>query len=245
MRFRLFLFLVLLPTLTQPAQAGILFNRGKNKKPTPAERVPELIGLVKADRDEHKRARAAEELRQYDPAAFPQIVPTLIEVLQNDKRPVVRAEAIVSLGKLRPVSQQAGMALEQALANDASMRVRIQARSALLGYHWAGYRNTGNKNEPPPLNTTKEPPVAPSDRVPPPISTREGSTPQPPRVTPVPVRPNLARPLPPGPAALTPPTPSTQEPPTAPPIGATPTPAPAPVPPPAPSSGPSLEGPQL
>src|SRR5207302_3914603 len=112
--------------------------------------------LVKADKDESKRARAAEELRQYDPTMFRDIIPVLIDVLHNDKKPSVRAEAAQSLGKLRPVSQEAGLALEQALARDPSMRVRLQARSSLLGYHWAGYRNAGKNVEPPPLNTTRE-----------------------------------------------------------------------------------------
>src|SRR5262249_24186660 len=125
--------------LARPAGAGIIFGRKGKKPPTPAERVPELIVTVKTDRDENKRAKAAEELRQYDPAAFKDIVPVLIDVLLNDKKPAVRAEAAQSLGKLRPVSQQAGMALEQALAKGPSMRVRLQARSSLLQYHWAGY----------------------------------------------------------------------------------------------------------
>src|SRR5205085_8876672 len=112
------------------------------------------------DGDENKRARAAEELRQYDPAAFPDIVPVLIDVLVNDKKPAVRAEAAQSLGKLRPVSQQAGQALEYALTKDPSMRVRLQARSALMQYHWSGYRSASKKDAPPPPLESKEPPPA-------------------------------------------------------------------------------------
>src|SRR5262245_58528340 len=119
--------LVLLPNLAGPTYAGIFFGK-KNKKPSPAERVPELLAQVKTDGDESKRTAAAQELRQYDPGQFPMIVPVLIDVLHNDSKPGVRAEAAQSLGKMRPISQQAGMALDQALANDSSMRVRLQAR---------------------------------------------------------------------------------------------------------------------
>ena len=84
----------------------------------------------------------------------------LIDVLRNDPKPGVRSEAAQSLSKLRPVSQPAGHALEQAMQNDASMRVRLQARSALLMYHWAGFHTT--KLQDAPLLQTKEPPLAPS-----------------------------------------------------------------------------------
>ena len=143
--------------LIAPARAGILFK--KKKPPVDAnQRVPELLGQVKTAPDEHKRSKAAEELRQFDPVAFPDIVPVLLDVLAHDPKPPVRAEAAHSLGKLRPVSVMVGQALEQALARDKSMRVRLQARSALLQYRWAGYR-TPKKTDIPPQ--TKEPPLAP------------------------------------------------------------------------------------
>ena len=64
--------------LATSASAGInLF--AKKPKPVPEKRVPELLVMVKTDGDENKRYEAAEELRQYDPTLFPQIVPTLIE----------------------------------------------------------------------------------------------------------------------------------------------------------------------
>jgi len=159
--------LVFLPALAGPGYAGIFFGKKNKKMPTPAERVPELLAQVKSDGDESKRAAAAQELRQYDPAQFPMIVPVLVEVMLTDSKPVVRAEAAQSLGKIRPISQQAGMALEQALNSDASMRVRLQARSSLLQYHWSGYRSV-RKDEVVPQ--TKEPPLA-DDKSPPIIST--------------------------------------------------------------------------
>src|SRR5438132_14226068 len=104
--WRIPLVLIAAGSLALPASAGILF--GKKTKPNPAERVPELIVIVKTDKDESKRASAAEELRQYDPAAHPDIVPVLIDVLMNDAKPGVRAEAAESLGKMRPVAQDGG-----------------------------------------------------------------------------------------------------------------------------------------
>jgi hypothetical protein len=154
---RLLLVTLLLAVLPAPTLAGIF---GKKTKPNPSERVPELLSIVKTDGDEHKRANAAEELRQYDPKQFPEIVPALIDVLMNDSKPGVRAEAAQTLGKLRPVTREVGLALEQAVAKDGSMRVRLQARSALLQYHWSGYH--GGKDAAPPASQSKEPPLAPA-----------------------------------------------------------------------------------
>src|SRR5438105_2608466 len=126
----------LLLAVAAPAPAGLF---GKRKKPDPAQRVPELVQVLKADRDDRKRSEAAEELRQYDPGQFPQIVPALVDALQTDPKPGVRIEAAHTLGKLRPVSQPAGQALEKAAGHDASLRVRLQARTALMFYHMAGY----------------------------------------------------------------------------------------------------------
>jgi hypothetical protein len=139
MFWRLCLVLITVGALALPAPAGFLF--GKKTKPNPAQRVPELIVIVKTDKDESKRASAAEELRQYDPKANADIVPILIDVLLNDAKPGVRVEAAESLGKLRPISQEAGWALEQAKEKDNSMRVRAKARYELLGYYWAGYHS--------------------------------------------------------------------------------------------------------
>jgi hypothetical protein len=155
-------------------QAGIF---KKSSKPNPAERVPELIGIVKTDKDEHKRESAAEELKQYDPAAFPDIVAVLADVVLTDPSSSVRAEAVDSLAHLRPVTQQAGLALEQVLAKDSSMKVRMQARYSLLQMHWAGYHSSAKEGPIP----TKEP-LAPSKetKAPPliqmPLKTQQAST---------------------------------------------------------------------
>jgi hypothetical protein len=197
MRRRLLLVVLVLMTLPVASPAGVIF--GKKPKPSPQERVPELIRIVQTDGDENKRAGACEELRDYDPAQFPDIVPVLVEALLNDKKAGVRAEAAHSLGKIRPVSQMAGHALEKALADDPSMRVRVQARGALLSYHWAGYHSAGKKDEP--LVKSKEPPLADPPE--------KGPAPVPPilpaRLTPVPegpARPPVNAPRGPVPAQL-------------------------------------------
>jgi hypothetical protein len=218
MRWRAILVVLLLIALASPAPAGLIF--GRKKKAPPTERVPELVTVLKTDGDENKRLEAVDELRQYDPNAFPTIVPTLIEALLNDRKPAVRAEAAQSLGRLRPVSQEVGQALEQALHNDSSMRVRLQARSALLQYHWSGYH--GGK-EPPAIDSAAKPQTPPAD-APPVINTTAR---QPNRLTPLPAPVIVnSKPMP---ARAT-----TQEPPLAPPVADTPPPPPSAVPRPLP-----------
>src|SRR5712692_2484329 len=123
---RLPLCLMALAGLALPASAGIFFN--KHPKPNPSERVPLLLADVKSDPNERKRESAAEELRQFDPKLFPEIVPVLVEVSQQDRSSSVRFEALKTLSKLRPISQEAGWALDQAVSKDPSMRNRLQAR---------------------------------------------------------------------------------------------------------------------
>jgi hypothetical protein len=199
---RLLVVVLLLGVLAGPGSAGIF---GKKNKPTPAERVPELITIVKTDGDEHKRSSAVEELRQYDPKQFPNIVPALIDALMTDAKPSVRSEAAQTLSKLRPVTKEAGWALEQAVAKDSSMRVRLQARSALLHYHLAGYhggKDTGpvlapQSPEPPlaaPANAAKAPPPAPRIQATP-VSQAVKSAPAVPDAKPD----NTPKPLPQGP----------------------------------------------
>ncbi len=205
----------LLLAVALPAPAGLF---GKRKKPEPAQRVPELVQILKADRDDRKRASAAEELRQYDAGQYPQIVPALVDALQGDPKPAVRTEAAHTLGKLRPVSQPAGQALEKAAGHDHSLRVRLQARTALMFYHMAGYSGANaKKGEPPPAPgsgpgvrprtdepplgtppTTAEPPLAAPQPTPPPPSPAPVAQPAPSPAPPA----SLYRPMPSsGPAA--------------------------------------------
>jgi hypothetical protein len=201
MRYRFLLLPVLVVGLASSASAGIIFN--KKPKVVPEKRVPELLTTARTDGDENKRYDAVAELRDYDPKLFPQIVPTLIEVLMNDKKASVRSEAAQTLSKLRPVSREVAEALEHARDKDASLRVRMQARNSLLSYHWAGWWSDPGKLKPdgPTPPTTKEPPLAP------PVQTQ----PQPlPPVTPVTTLKPRPEPAPgplPAPVIATPPPP--------------------------------------
>jgi uncharacterized membrane protein len=216
-RYRLLLFLIVVPTFALPAPAGLFFDR--RPKPIPAQRVPVLIGQVKTEQDERKRTAAADELRQYDPRAFPEIIPVLIDVLQSDPGAGVRLQALHSLSSFRPVSQEVGEALERAQANDKSLRVRVQARTTLISYHWSGYhaapRVSGQSLQAPPtviVGTPKltEPPLAPDPAPAAAPAIVAAPMPSPPIITaPMPIAPPVAgeaRPLPVGPAT-TPPTP--------------------------------------
>ncbi len=190
---RALLTLVLAGLLTRPAVAGIF--GWKTTKPNPAQRVPELLNILKADGDENKRIEAAQELRYYDPTAFPAMVPALIEALQNDAKPSVRAESADTLGKLNPISQQAGQALEAARDKDTSMRVRLQARSSLLGYYWRGYKSTKPPDSP---NQGREPPLLdPKADTAPVIQTQTPTTPRTIRATGEPSLPPVNQSLPP------------------------------------------------
>lgn len=154
--WRIPLALLTAAALALPAPAGLLF--GKKTKPNPTERVPELIVIVKTDKDESKRAAAAEELRQYDPAANADMVPILIDVMLNDAKPSVRAEAAETLGKLRPVSKEVGWALEQAEEKDSSWRVRTKAHYVLMTYKWSGYHPEAKPKDGPAVPNPKDAP---------------------------------------------------------------------------------------
>jgi len=161
------LILIVVPAFALPVRAG-LFD--KRVKPDPALRVPLLIGQLRAEKDEHKRAAAAEELRQYDPKAFPEIIPVLIDVLENDVAAGVRLQALHSLSSFRPVSQEVGEALEHAQASDKSFRVRFQARTTLVSYHWSGYHAARKSAAPSPVIIVgpklTEPPLALAPAIP-------------------------------------------------------------------------------
>jgi HEAT repeats len=139
-----------------PATPAGIFSR--KPKSNPADRVPELLVELKTSQDEAIRTAAAEELRQYDPKSFPEIVNGLMDALAKDASPGVRSEAASSLGRLRPISQQAGYALEQAQNNDSAMRVRLAARQSLWQYHLVGYR--GTKSDTPGDVNPQHPPAA-------------------------------------------------------------------------------------
>jgi hypothetical protein len=172
--------LVLPVALALPAPAGIF----SKSKPKPAMRVPELVGIVKTDSDAAKRESAAKELREYDSKAFPEMVPVLMDVLQHDASPAVRGEAAQTLSKLRPVTSEVGLALEEAI-KDKSFRVRWQARNALMSYRLAGYRSdpkVAEKPQPPAKSktVTSKAPSQPASKVQPAPIVTTGETPPPP-----------------------------------------------------------------
>jgi hypothetical protein len=140
---------------------------GKKQKVNPLQRVPELILTVKTDADERKRLHAAEELRDYDTTTFTEIVPVLADVLKNDKKHGVRAEALTSLTKIRPASALAAQAIEKAAADDDTLRVRLQAKAALPKYHLI--MSLAKKSEASPeKKTSGEPPLIESPQPMPP-----------------------------------------------------------------------------
>jgi hypothetical protein len=238
---------LVLASVVTPAPAG-LFSR--KPKADPAERVPELLIQLKTSPDESVRSAAAEELRQYDPKSFPEIMTGLIDVLGRDTSPAVRSEAAASLGRLRPISQQAGYALEQAQTNDGSMRVRLSARQSLWQYHLVGYRsgkvpeNPANANK---ADATVSAPPGPSTpaaampRSPSPRGTPNHAreTPEPPLAVP-PAAVPVSRPKTPAPAQLVPVNPPKLQPaPSTPPPGKS---APAVPPPPPHKQAPTTPG---
>jgi hypothetical protein len=160
---------------------------GKRPRVNAKERVPELLGKVKAEKDERQRVAAAAELRQFDGNAFPEIAFVLMDVLQSDGATNVRLEAAFSLARLRPSTQEVSQALHQAATKDSSLRVRMQARTSLMFYHVSA---TPRKGEPqgPILPTT------PAQTPPPPatVTPTQGTVVMPPL--------NLPRPLPNGPS---------------------------------------------
>lgn len=158
-RWRYILVLLFASLLSQSASAGINIFK-KKPKPDPAQRVHELLRLVKSSPDELKRSDAADELREFDPAQFPEMIPILLEAMTADPKPSVRMSAMSTLAKIRPLSQDVGMGIEQSLAKDSSMRVRMHARSLLLQYHWAGYRTPKKEKDLKVPPSSKEPPLA-------------------------------------------------------------------------------------
>lgn len=143
---RLYLATMLTVGVSGPALFGAGFLPPVFKSKTPDEsKIHLLIETLKHDPDEAKRAGAAGELRSIDSSTHPEAMEALIEAAKNDKKPGVRAEAVSSLSRIRGGQDLVGPVLEEALANDGSMRVRLQARSALMGLYLSGYRPTSGR----------------------------------------------------------------------------------------------------
>jgi hypothetical protein len=133
-----------------------LFKR--KSKPEPVSRVKSLVAVLRTDPDARHRQSAATALRDFDPRTNPDVIPALIGSLQRDPSSAVRSEVAESIGKLKPVYQPAGIAMETALQSDPDAKVREAIKSALWQYHLNGYRT-------PPVGSpiaaqTAEPPLA-------------------------------------------------------------------------------------
>lgn len=159
-------------SLAAPATAGDgplglgLFKK-RPKAPEPATQAKQLVTTLQSDPDEKKRRQAAEQLRSLDPRKDGDVVPALIGSLQRDPSPAVRAEAAESIGKLRPIYQPAGIAMESVLASDPDAKVRDAVKSALWQYHLNGYRTAPPGSltavpsaEPPLASARPQPPLA-------------------------------------------------------------------------------------
>jgi len=156
---RLVLVVAVLPSLAVPSSAGIFFNR-KSRQQNQGDKVQALIQTARSDRSERRREAAVEELREYDPNMYPEIIPLLIEKVQNDPSSDVRQEAAASLGKLRVATPQANMALQQAQSNDSSRSVRKEAKKWLANIKNQIMPNEQGNGQGNPVVTTEEPPLA-------------------------------------------------------------------------------------
>jgi hypothetical protein len=155
MKRYLYLILLVAPAIALPAQAGIFTFKPNSARAKPETVVPGLLYTVKADPDEGKRADAATQLRDFDVRLFPDIVPVLVDVLQHDTKPCVRRAAAKSLGCF-PVTPLAGKALHEACTNDPSLKVRLHAWTAYVGYQLHGYHDLPT-TPPPTVVGTAEP----------------------------------------------------------------------------------------
>ena len=208
MRMRLWMIIivsVLLPAFVVPAQ-GQLFRKSQPKIEAGTE-VPQLLSIIRSDKDDRKRVAAIESLRNVDATAYPEIVPVLIEALLQDQRPNVRSEAAQTLGRIRPPSAAAAQALEQAAQRDSSRWVRLHSRTALVSYKLAG--SSDKKAEPPSASQDKSSVKSPTPvgSVPPPriVDKQPSTTSTAPKIIDRPVTPpgkiavpsaNAPRPLP-------------------------------------------------
>lgn len=158
--FRLSLPTIVILAMSMPAQAQI-FNFFKKRPPEP-QNVADLVVTLRTDSEERRRSNAADKLRDYDANSHPEIVPALVDAALKDQKSGVRYDALSSLAKIRPVSQMAGQAIEQAVQSDDNWRNRLHAKSLMVGYNLAGYRNLPAKDQPQNAKggKTSEPPLA-------------------------------------------------------------------------------------
>ncbi|HMP60522.1 MAG TPA: HEAT repeat domain-containing protein, partial [Gemmatales bacterium] len=100
----------------------------------PHRRVHELLQTLRNDPKPDRRENAAFNLRSFSAEVHFEIVPALIDSLQQDSVPAVRRAALQSLAEIQPRSAEVLEALEHAAEHDDSWRVRQSARWAKRGY---------------------------------------------------------------------------------------------------------------
>ena len=151
------------------------------KKEDPAAKPRQLAEVLRTDPDEKKRKAAADELRETDAKLVPEVLPVLVASLRQDPSSAVRTAVAESIGKLKPVSPNAGVVLEAAAANDPNEAVRKAAQDSLWAYQANGYRSQSVSATGP----TAEPPRA-APRVPTPaLQTKHITSPPPTASTPL------------------------------------------------------------
>jgi hypothetical protein len=134
-----------------------LFGMKKKDDPAPSK-AKQLLETLKSDTDEKKRKAAAEELADFDPRGNADIMAGLIASLRQDPAVAVREAAADTIGKLKPVSAQAGVALEETVQSDPADGVRKAAQGALFQYHLNGYKASPTapvQSDEPPLAKAK------------------------------------------------------------------------------------------
>ncbi|MFO0863751.1 MAG: hypothetical protein U0744_03685 [Gemmataceae bacterium] len=153
-----------------PAQAQIFFKKPRPAPETPQPSVPtpqqaaamerqkivEAMNAAKSDPDERKRSRAIAGLESIDAKAYPEVLAALSEIASRDAQAHIRADAMSSLARIRPMSGVAAQTLEKAAEGDASWRNRVHAKTLSLRYNLT-YRP--NKDEPVVASTA--PPASP------------------------------------------------------------------------------------
>lgn len=121
--------------LAIPVMAGDK-DKVKPVKPsvTPSERIEQLLLILKNDRKEDQRSKAAEELGKLASAEYPEIVSGLIDALVRDDSSTVRKTVIHSLADIEPATHEVKDALDQAVKQDKTWTVRQAARIAVWRY---------------------------------------------------------------------------------------------------------------
>ncbi|MBX9679316.1 MAG: hypothetical protein K2X38_11185 [Gemmataceae bacterium] len=142
-----------------PAQAQIFFKKPRPAPETPQtpaptpqqlmaseqQKIAEAIYAAKSDPDDRKRTRSIGALEGVDAKAHPEVLATLAEIAIRDAQPHLRADAMSSLARIRPMSGIAAQTLEKAAEGDAAWRNRVHAKTLSLRYNLT-YRPT--KDEP-------------------------------------------------------------------------------------------------